>query len=928
MKLTKLTIFIFVFLVSLSSFDVAKGATESIKTIKPSGQGGDYTTLAAWEAGEQKNLVSADQIAVAQIAGNWSTPDTTAVTIDGWTTDATRYIRIYTTPEARHSGKWNTEKYILSVSAGWSQPLGINEQYVRVDGLQIENTEVKTNDPRGIYSYALDTTSSNLRISNNIIRLSGTGTPGTNARGILAETGLNMYIWNNIIYDGGRGIEISWFNLAVDVVIYNNSLVDNVVAGIEAQLASANNFRVYNNLVQGSTTGYSINWMDSTGNNISEDATSPDTALRSKVVIFADEAGDDFHLGASDSFAKNGGADLTSDASLSFNTDIDGQSRPTGTGTWDIGADEFMGATLQSPEQKENSIKSGLVLYQSFDGKDMSGGMVASDNFDRANSNPIGGNWTTATGCIAIKDISNGVAGVNTYAGNCAYWNANSFNNDQYSQIKVLDTAGFPGVILRHGTNYYAAGVTSATRINIWRYDAGAFTNLATINTAVAVNDIFKADVVGTVITVYINGVPVGNYDDTGSSIVSGPPGVYVYGILASAPDLDDWEGGNTTVALDKSGVNNNGNVSGATPTMGKKGQALSFNGTSDFVNNGNVGTGIKTISFWVKANDLTSKKVIDFDGTDQIEIDGSSNILATSFPDTTIVYVDGVASSILTSGWHFVTITDTTGVNGSAVTLGKVSSSYFDGALDEVRFYDRALSADEVGDLYRLGEQKVSMSLTNKNTSGLVGMWSFDGGDLYGGTAFDRSGLSNNGRVYNASPTAGKNGQALYFSGAGSYVRISDDAEIEGLNQLTVSAWVKSDVPNKALGGNSILEDYSSSSFMFDWDQGENIDFTVYNNAAGFAVGTYTDGILDTNWHHVVGVYNGSDIRVYVDNVLGDVVTPWSDPVRATSSNFDISSSANPWNGKIDEVRVYNRALSADEVGDLYRLGQVKIKR
>ena len=47
-------------------------ATEDINYIKPSGQGGDYTTLAGWESGEDGDLTSSDTIAIAEIAGDWS----------------------------------------------------------------------------------------------------------------------------------------------------------------------------------------------------------------------------------------------------------------------------------------------------------------------------------------------------------------------------------------------------------------------------------------------------------------------------------------------------------------------------------------------------------------------------------------------------------------------------------------------------------------------------------------------------------------------------------------------------------------------------------------------------------------------------------------------------------------------------------------
>src|SRR3972149_2689414 len=109
--------------------------TTITKTIKPSG--GDYTSLSAWEAGMQKDLVTADEISVAEC---YSMSDTTAVSIDGWTTDATRYIKIYTPISERHDGKWNINKYRLIASADWTGALTVVEDYVYVDGLQIEQT--------------------------------------------------------------------------------------------------------------------------------------------------------------------------------------------------------------------------------------------------------------------------------------------------------------------------------------------------------------------------------------------------------------------------------------------------------------------------------------------------------------------------------------------------------------------------------------------------------------------------------------------------------------------------------------------------------------------------------------------------------------------------------------------------------------------
>jgi len=164
-----------------------------------------------------------------------------------------------------------------------------------------------------------------------------------------------------------------------------------------------------------------------------------------------------------------------------------------------------------------------------------------------------------------------------------------------------------------------------------------------------------------------------------------------------------DWSQ-STAEARDQSGQGNHGDVVGATAAIGKIGQALNFDGSGNYVSQGNVSDGIHTVAFWIKADDLTDRKVMDLNGTEQIEIDGTGNIAATNFPGTTTIYIDGTASSALTAGWHHIVITDTAGVNASAMDIGRVSAGYFDGELDEVRLYTRVLSSDEIGDLYRMG--------------------------------------------------------------------------------------------------------------------------------------------------------------------------------------------------------------------------------
>jgi len=118
-------------------------ATEVIKIVDPdNGSGTNYTSLSAWEAGEQGDLTGArDEIAVAKCRCTGGTADTTGLIIEGWTTDSTRYIKIWTDPAEsyRHNGKWTTgNKYRLYTSDYWGC-IFLNQSpiHIKIIGLQL-----------------------------------------------------------------------------------------------------------------------------------------------------------------------------------------------------------------------------------------------------------------------------------------------------------------------------------------------------------------------------------------------------------------------------------------------------------------------------------------------------------------------------------------------------------------------------------------------------------------------------------------------------------------------------------------------------------------------------------------------------------------------------------------------------------------------
>ncbi len=304
-------------------------ATIRTRTVKPSG--GDYTSLSAWEAGEQADIVSLDEIRQAEC---YSMSDTTAITIDGWTTDATRYIRIYTPSAERHDGKYNTSKYRIEVTN--TRLVDCLEDFVRFEGVQFL---VTTNaGAQGIRTIVNAT--NEIRVDSCIFK--GVITTASEVDGISAITNTNLKVKNCIFYDFVNATNFMagiYLNASILSAFIYNSTFHNCRFGIHSD-AAAGLSTLKNVLIQDSTSdGFSGSYSGSSTNNCSDIASdAPGSNAQTGSVTFVDESGDDFHLSDSDTVAKDNGISLASDSDYPFSDDIDGQTR---SGSWDIGADEI-----------------------------------------------------------------------------------------------------------------------------------------------------------------------------------------------------------------------------------------------------------------------------------------------------------------------------------------------------------------------------------------------------------------------------------------------------------------------------------------------------------------------------------------------------------------------------------------------------------
>jgi len=281
-----------------------------------------------------------------------------------------------------------------------------------------------------------------------------------------------------------------------------------------------------------------------------------------------------------------------------------------------------------------------------------------------------------------------------------------------------------------------------------------------------------------------------------------------------------------------------------------------------------------------------------------------------------TDVHVEGPGNEILGIGERLRIMTN----RGGEKTPGK---------LDDVRLYNRAISAEEVQALYAMGA-------ADRLDEGLVLHYTFDADQ--GTTVVDSSGSGNDGTAVNLDYEASFSGLAPRFSSRNTYaVCRGAGLNVNGWTDLTCSAWVKlnSRVAYEYVMTRGIPALDRYAGFIMGTGVTTPRALVYFAPESGQNLDLQTDAsVIVGEWFHIASVYDGEYLRFYLDGAEVDSIPVppeylnaglWDDP----ASELVIGrSAAHPgWmnthvNGWIDEVRMYERALSAQEVQALYAMG------
>ncbi len=295
-------------------------------------------------------------------------------------------------------------------------------------------------------------------------------------------------------------------------------------------------------------------------------------------------------------------------------------------------------------------------------------------------------------------------------------------------------------------------------------------------------------------------------------------------------------------------------------------------------------------------------------------------------------LYKNGVALAPSSSGDLGAALDD----SAFNLTFGSVTAgtSRFGGGLDDMRIYNRALSAAEVTSIYNL------QTTCTASTAGLVGHWTLD--ETSGSSIADSAGSNTGTWVDNANndvaeeTVAGQDATSLTFDGADDAINVGSDVSIDDIfsGGGTVSAWIHPTSGGSGTYGR-IMDKSQSTSANNGWalqiDDGlGDIGFEAGCSSGAYYWQTNSAPAPFNQWSHIAIVFDNSDITndpmFYVNGNIASIVNNGG----GCSGSFDSDAASNliigdyqggarPFDGIIDDVRLYNRAISASEVASMY---------
>ncbi|HKC49220.1 MAG TPA: LamG-like jellyroll fold domain-containing protein, partial [Myxococcota bacterium] len=223
------------------------------------------------------------------------------------------------------------------------------------------------------------------------------------------------------------------------------------------------------------------------------------------------------------------------------------------------------------------------------------------------------------------------------------------------------------------------------------------------------------------------------------------------------------------------------------------------------------------------------------------------------------------------------------------------------------------ARARDRAGNSATSSSVPVTVSNAVVPPVGLVAAYGFNAGS--GSVLADSSGNGNDGAINGATWATGHDGQALSFDGIGNLVVVNDSASLHLTTGMTLEAWVR---PTQALSNwKAVLQKELDAYFLNANTAGNHVGSggTFNNDCCTVVEGP--SGLAASQWTHLASTYDGTTLRLYANGTLVASL-PRTGTLEVNGSPLRIGGDTYPgefFPGLIDNLRIYNRALTAAEI-------------
>jgi hypothetical protein len=297
-------------------------------------------------------------------------------------------------------------------------------------------------------------------------------------------------------------------------------------------------------------------------------------------------------------------------------------------------------------------------------------------------------------------------------------------------------------------------------------------------------------------------------------------------------------------------------------------------------------------------------------------------------------IYIDGVSQTLTTSGSSSLTMINSTDpLRFGARSNNTTPNSYLQGKMDEIALFNSELSSSNVTSIYNSGGPDDLASLSP------VGWWRMGDDNSGSGTTITdqgsggNNGTLTNGPTYSTDVPVGPltNTYSLSLDGTDDYVALGDSSDLAPSN-ITISAWIK--VSGSVDTFNYIVSRAGSTYGSYHLRYTSSNKFNVH---LGFASNEFKNDITSsstytlTDWHHVAFTYDQTNVKLYVDGVeeYSAAETRAIDyTAGGAGSDTHIGKAGGtlgypqPSEGLIDEVAIFNTALSGANITSIYNSG------